>query len=264
MQTRATQTELLVPPRRLGQLLATARVQSGYSLEEATNALGPNWNALALLEVETGHRPVLDRDLAVLTALYGIPTTNLIPARSHLVLDLDEGRLEVGDRTTTLEGASVERRDVLARYLSMVYAMRDVNPGQTVPLRLPDLEILSGVLGAPRRQVEDELHQLMVRNPDVVAGRTSRLKGRLLVPVLGVLVAVTAVGTLLLVNDGDSADVTTTGGAATVATVDVGATPETSVDTSTPAGAEVPTEIGDAVVQERLPDGSPGPVEIRD
>jgi transcriptional regulator with XRE-family HTH domain len=254
MQTRATQTELLVPPRRLGQLLATARVQSGYSLEEATDALGSSWSPLALLEVETGHRPVVDRDLALLTTLYGIPTTNLIPARSHLLLDLDEGRLEVGDRTATLEGDSLERRDVLARYLSMVYAMRDVNPGQTVPLRLPDLEILSGVLGAPRRQVEDELHELMVRNPDLVSARTRRLKGRLLVPVLGVLVAVTAVGTLLLVNDSDAADVSSTGGAPAT----------TVVESPTAPAGEVPTEIGDAVVQERLPDGSPGPVETRD
>jgi hypothetical protein len=30
------------------------------------------------------------------------------------------------------------------------------------------------------------------------------------------------------------------------------------------ATAVVETEIGDAVVQERLPDGSPGPVEVRD
>ena len=29
-------------------------------------------------------------------------------------------------------------------------AMRDVRPGQSVPLRLPDLEVLSGVLGTPR------------------------------------------------------------------------------------------------------------------
>lgn len=258
MQTRATPTELLVPPRRLGQLLATARVQSGYSLDEASSAMGQHWTSLALLEIETGHRPVLDQDLASLTKLYGIPTSNLIPARSHLVVDLDEGLLEVGYETARLDGEHLERRDVLTRYLSMVYVMRDVKPGQPVPLRLPDLEILSGVLGAPRRQVEDELHSLMLDQGEVVSRRTSRLKGRLLIPVLGVVVAVTAVGTLLLVTDDSDANVATTPGDAPAVVVDPG-----TATTATDGATSVPTEIGDAVVQERQADGTPGAVTPR-
>jgi transcriptional regulator with XRE-family HTH domain len=259
MPTRATSTELLVPPRRLGQLLATARVQSGFSLDEASTAMGANWTSLALLEIETGHRPVLDNDLAALTKLYGIPTSNLIPARSHLVVDLDEGVLEVGYETAKLDGDVIERRDVLTRYLSMVYVMRDVKPGLPVPLRLPDLEILSGVLGAPRRQVEDELRELMLDSGEVVSRRTGRLRGRLLVPVIGVVVAVTAAGTLLLVTDDSDANVATTPGGTPAVTVEDG-----SSTTATDGVGSVPTEIGDAVVQERQADGTPGPVQPRD
>ena len=259
--TETTPTELLVPPRRLGQLLASARVQGGYSLDEAAHAMGPHWSSLALLEIETGHRPVLAQDLLALTRLYGIETSTLIPARSHLMVDLDERLIEVGDRSSQLEGEIVERQEVLTRYLTMVYAMRDVRPGQSVPLRLPDLEVLSDVLGTPRRQVEDELHALMATSSETLGKRAGRLRGRILVPVLGVVVAATAVGTLLLVSDDGAADVRTVPGAAVEESGDRGAPAD---DAGAGTQSEVPTEIGDAVVQERNPDGTPGPVTPRD
>lgn len=60
-----------------------APLSGGYSLVEAADSLGDTWSPLELLEVETGRRPVLDPDLEVLTDLYGIPTTSLIPERSR-------------------------------------------------------------------------------------------------------------------------------------------------------------------------------------
>jgi hypothetical protein len=156
------------------------------------------------------------------------------------VVDLSEGTLSAGGQLVQMAPSEVERRDVLARYLSMVYAMRHVDPGTVVPLRLPDLEVLEGVFAAPRRELEDELRDLMVDRNGSVAHRTSRLRGRLLVPVVGVLVAATTVGTLLLVSSDSGA----------------AAGP-------TDSGDAVEVEIGDAVVQERLPDGTPGPVVPR-
>lgn len=241
MQTRDLPPELLLPPKRLGGLLAGARVASGFSLDDAARRLGRSWTTLDLLEVETGRRPVLDPDIKVLTELYGIPTTDLIPERSHLVVDLTEGTMAAGDRIVTFAGDEVERREVLGQYLAMVYSMRDVRPGTAVPLRTPDLEILEGVLSVPRAQVEAELRDLMVHHGELVEPRLARLRGRILIPVIGVVVAATAAGMLLLVADSDASQ------------PDDGDTPVT-----------VETEIGDAVVQERLPDGSPGPVVVRD
>ncbi len=258
MQTRDLPAELLLPPKRLGALLAEARVDGGYSLTEAADALGTSWSPLTLLEVETGRRPVMDPEVKALTELYGIPTTTLIPERSHLVVDLTEGTLAAGDRTIRFESDTVERREVLAQYLAMVYSMRDVRPGTAVPLREPDLEILEGVLGVPRRNVESELHALMMSPDGHVAHRMGRLRGRLLIPIIGVVVAVTAAGTLLLVSgDSDASVVTSTDDTETVETP-AGAEP----GAETPGSPEV--EIGDAVVQERLPDGTPGPVVTRD
>ena len=240
MQISTTQPELLVPPKRLGNLLAHARVENGFSLDEASRALGGGWTPLALLEVETGRRPLQDPEVKELTSLYDIPTSTLIPARSRLTIDITEGTLEIGGEMVRFEHSDAERRDVLSRYLSMVYAMRDVDPGTTVPLRLPDLEVLEGVFSTSRQDLEDELRELMVDPHGSVGFRTRRLRGRLLVPLAGVLVAVTTVGTLLLVTNDSGA---------------AAASPD--------QGDAVEVEIGDAVVQERLPDGTPGPVVPR-
>jgi transcriptional regulator with XRE-family HTH domain len=229
--------ELLVPPRRLGNLLAQARLAGGYSLEEAAAVLGGSWNALNLLEAETGRRHLSDDEVLQITEVYEIPTSTLIPARSRLVVDITEGTLSVGGETVRFEASAPERRDVLSRYLSMVYAMRHVRPGQEVPLRDPDLEVLEGVFSRPRAQIEEELHLLMTDPTGSVGYRTNRLRGRILVPVVGVVVAATAIGTLLLVTNDSGAS----------------AGPVKS-------GDAVEVEIGDAVVQERLADGTPGPV----
>ena len=155
MQTEELPSELLLPPKRLGSLLAEARLAGGYSLVEAADQLSDAWSPVELLEVETGLRPVLDPDLEVLTDLYGIPTTSLIPERSRLVIDLDEGVLGVGSQRVVLGGETAQEREVLEQYLAMVYTMRDLRPGLSVPLRTPDLEVLSTALHASDRAARD-------------------------------------------------------------------------------------------------------------
>jgi hypothetical protein len=76
-----------------------------------------------------------------------------------------------------------------------------------------------------------------------------------LIPALGVVVAITAVGMLLLVSEESGA----------ADAVQLGSQPvsHSAVGTGSTAGSDIPVEIGDAVVQERLPDGSPGEVLTR-
>lgn len=241
MPTMELPPEVLLPPKRLGSLLAEARLAGGYSLVEAADSLGSDWSPVELLEVETGLRPVLDPDLEVLTDLYGIQTTSLIPERSRLVIDLEEGVLGVGSRQVVLGGHTSQDREVLGEYLAMVYAMRDLPPGMSVPLRTPDLEVLGSALHRPTEDLEAELRQMMLDAGVVVEPRMRRFKNRLLIPAIGLVVAATTAGMLLLVNDSDATPASD------------GANPPVAVD----------TEIGDGVVQERLPDGSPGPVEVR-
>lgn len=255
MQTSLVPRELLVPPRRLGQLLAGARISQGFSLDEAAWELGPKWSSLSLLEIETGHRLATDADLRSLADFYGIVTDSLIPERSKLQLDLTEGVLSAGHHATKLGADKVHRRDVLSSYLSMVYVMRDIKPGHAVPLRLEDLDTLSIALEAPRRSIEDELRLMMVNEVGNLGRRTSRLRGRLLVPIIGVVVAVTVAGTLLLVSEDSGASELPHGPKDVAGSV---------VDGDSAATTGAPVDIGQATFQERLPDGTPGPVQFRD
>jgi transcriptional regulator with XRE-family HTH domain len=236
--------ELLVPPRRLGRLLAQARVARGLSLDDVCEDLDGRLAPLELLEVETGRRPVSDQDLQALADLYDVETSTMVPERSVLTIDLDDGTISAGRTSTEIHDAA-GRQDVLSKYLALVYSMRGEDPGGTVPLRLADLDVLAAAFDVDRRTVEDELQGLMVVTPEPVKKRFRLLRGRLLVPVVGVLVAGTAAGTLVLVPaDDSSADDTQP-----VATV--AGTPNPEV------------RIGDAVVQERSADGGAGPVRTR-
>lgn len=259
-----TPTELLVPPRRLGRLLADARMSRGMSLEHVSAGLGGRLSDLDLLEIETGRRAVADGDIQVLAELYGLETAAMIPARSRLVVDLDEGTIQLGGTAVSVDRPE-GREDVLGRYLAMVYAMRDARPGEAVPLRLDDLEVLSDVLALSRRDVEDRLHRMMLQQPEPVRRRFKLLRGRVVVPVVGVLVAATAAGALLLVDVDDSgADQgrLTTDPIEAIVPADDG--PAGGADADAPVAPVNPrTEIGDAVVQERNPDGTPGSVEVR-
>ena len=62
------------------------------------------------------------------------------------MIDLDEGVSASGTRRSSLGGDTVQEREVLGQYLAMVYTIRDLRPGLTVPLRTPDLEVLSTAL----------------------------------------------------------------------------------------------------------------------
>lgn len=237
--------ELLVPPRRLGALLASTRIDRGLSLAEAADALGEGWGSLDLLEVEAGRRPVTDDQILNLTSLYGIGTSDLVPARSHLVVDMQERTLAAAGRTVELGRGRVSRRQVLGRYLAMICAMRGIEPGEPMALRRDDLEVLAVLFGTTSEQIKVDLEAAVRNHHELVEPWSQRLKGRVMVPALGVVVAATAFGTLLL------------------AAGDTGAQPALVVDDPLTPTTVAEVQIGDAVMQERLPDGTPGPVVIR-
>lgn len=242
MYSRSNTEEPVVPPHRLGELLCEARLKQGLSLDAAASELGPDWSALTLLEVETGYRSLPDQDLLTLTNLYQVATAELIPSRSHLVLEIDDRMLNRGNLTVHFVDGEDDEHEVLTRYLAALYAMRGIEPGQILPLRQPDLHILSEALGRPAADIEHDLIAMMVSSEEAVRTRGNRIRNRVLIPALGVIVAVTAVGILLMVSDDSSA---------------AGSGPAGDRPSVTSA---VPVDIGDAVVQERLPDGSPGEV----
>ena len=242
---------MLVPPRRLGRLLAEARLERGMTVADVCEEIGGALDEVELLEVETGRRALGDQDLKTLTELYGLKTSSMVPSRSRLVIDLEEGVIEADGTTAQLpdDDGPAGREDVLSKYLALVYSMRDQEPGSTITLRLGDLDVLAKALDSDRRTIEDELVALMVASPEPVKKRFRLLRGRTVVPVVGVLVATTAAGALVLTDAKESS----------AAEVD-----PTAVEQPAPAVAPTnPTVvIDDAAFQEREADGTPGPVQV--
>ncbi|HBX78171.1 MAG TPA: hypothetical protein DEG43_11020 [Acidimicrobiaceae bacterium] len=232
----------LVPPRRLGSLLSSARASKGLTIEDLAHSAGGKFSLSTLSSIERGTHDVTEIELGVLADIYELEATIAVPSRSKLVVDLEEGLLRVEGNESRIPRHQANRQDVLSRYLAMVYTMRHVEAGREITLRVDDLEVLGSALRVGSQTLESDLVSLM-RNPnDVVGWRTRILRTKMTIPAAGLLVAFCGVGALLLVPSGSD-------------------TPTQS--TVVPIAATVETQIGDAVVLERAADGSPGAITVR-
>lgn len=225
---------LLVPPVRLGRLLGEARQVTGESLEDLTRRCGLAYEEDFFSAVEAGRAPLDEPLVRWLAELYGVHAGAIVPARSQLIIDLTEGRLSVGDVHAAF--ADPDPDQILTNYLALVYSLRGLPVGTPIPVRQIDLAVLSEALRQPSRQVSSSLGRMMTGGTDQVREHAWGLRRRLVVPVAGILVGLTAVGGLLLVrSDGAAANDSST----------VPAGPSVS------ATASAPAQIGEAVVIER-------------
>ena len=247
----------VVPPRRLGALLSSERVRRGLTIEQISEASAGRLPLHRLSSIERGTARFSDDELALVIDLYGVAPSSLVPERSQLMIDLDEGLLWVNETSNRARvRPSAGRDDVLSRYLAMVYSMRHIEPGTRVSLRIDDVDVLGRALRAGTDTIIADLDSLMSRDDGPVSWRLRLLKSRVVVPAAGVLVAFCAAGALLLVQ----------GNAAASAEV---RSPDTSTTSTAPATATAvspataPVSVGTAVVQERNADGTPGPVRPR-
>jgi hypothetical protein len=194
-------TSTLVPPRRLGTLLRRARRSAGMELTELTAPSG--LTVVELEDIEYGRRDLDDALLSVLVRTYGIEDAQLVPERSQLVIDLDDGRISV--EGTDDVGATPGPDAVLARYLGLVYRLRGLPVGAPLPLRDVDIEVLSSALELASEEVESRLHRLM-RDRTRISEDQRRIRRQLLMPLVGIVVAATGIGTLVLVAQREPAE----------------------------------------------------------
>ncbi|MEM9465837.1 MAG: helix-turn-helix domain-containing protein [Actinomycetota bacterium] len=195
-----TDTATLVPPRRLGALLRQSRVAAGVSLEALAD---PALTVVDLDDIEHGRRLVDDELLQHLVGLYGVEDANLLPKRSQLVIDLDEGRVAIDEAdvdTGELSGPDA----VLARYLALVYHLRELPLGTAIALRDLDLDVLSSALELDTDEVTRRLQSLM-DDEDAIERDQKRIRRRMLLPLVGVVIAAVSGGALLLVAEADEA-----------------------------------------------------------
>ena len=252
-----TEGSVLVPPLRLGALLRQARTAAGLEIGELAERT--DLSTMDLDEVEHGRRSIDDELLSRLIVLYGVEDAGLVPPRSHLVIDLDEGRVEVHDHGSAAIGLPEPAAPdaILARYLALVYRLRELPLGTPLSLRDIDLDVLSTALHLDSHEVEHRLHRLMA-DEETIEHDQRRIRRRLLLPLVGVVIAATAVGTLLLVAEDDPAPAPAPAGSVVVepgparvadpVVVDATSTPPSIADAAVVDASPVVTDIGDPAV----------------
>jgi transcriptional regulator with XRE-family HTH domain len=227
----------IVPPRRLGLLLADARADRGLTIDDVASRSGLDAGKLAL--IESGESHLTEAQLATVLTGYGTTLEELLPVRKQVVLDLDGGQLLVAEEVVALQDAPTAD-DVLSAYLSLVYTLRRATPGEAVVLRGFDVAVLAKALDLAEPEVETRLHDLMASPTAEVSRLTKVFRSKLLLPIVGAVVVATALGTVLVLRNDDRSTPPPTG----VRTTEV-----------------PPAEVIPPANQERNSDGSSGPVQ---
>ncbi len=199
-----TGTTSVVPANRLGQLLAEARLRQGADLEDF--AARSSFTVGELSDLESGHRTLSDSLVSEVTSLYEIDCGPIVPQRAELTIDLTDSTMSAAGRAVRLDSAAHDH--VLERYLSLVYVLRNNNPGTQVPLRDEDIAILAASLAEREELIEEQLLRAMADEHETVNGLVSWFRRRLWVPTAGALVGAVSIGTLVLVSSDTNAATT--------------------------------------------------------
>ncbi len=194
-------TSTIVPANRLGQLLVEARLREGTDLEELSAR--SDFTVGELSDFEAGHRVLNDMIVQTITHLYSIDCGPIIPQRAELTIDLNENVMMAAGHALPL--SSAEHDHVLERYLSLVYVLRNSEPGRVVPLRDEDVSILATSLAQKQEFVHEQLLRSMDTERDSVNGLFNWFKQRLWVPGAGAVVGAVSVGTLVMLSTDQSA-----------------------------------------------------------
>jgi hypothetical protein len=189
----------LVPPARLGTMLAQARAASHLSLPDLVARSQGHFSVGDLELLERGAVAVVDQDVEAAAALYGVDLSQSTRGHAELIIDRSEGKLAIGESTGRF-APNDDDRDVMIRYLSLVYRLRNSAPGQILPARNGDLEVLAQVFSSTPEQVRLALEDLMLHHAPALRETHSILRRRIAIPAIGVLVALTAVGGLVLMS----------------------------------------------------------------
>jgi hypothetical protein len=153
--------QTLVPPSRLGSLLTEHRTRRGLTIDELRLDAILDFSAEELRQIEQGQRPLTDDQVHRLMTAYRASSGPLVPERVELTVDLHHGAMFAGSRTKVLP-ADATLDDVLGRYLSLLYLMRGLEPGNTLPLRSDDLTVLSNAVDLNIAEIEGRLFELML------------------------------------------------------------------------------------------------------
>jgi transcriptional regulator with XRE-family HTH domain len=247
MPSHPTSSTLLVPPRRFGELLVTRRQELGRTSADLEAAALGRFSAGDLRQFESGLAAPTDEQLRHLAVIYGLDLSSITPQRAVLELDLREGIVSIGDEAERFRPTD-DDREILLRYLAIVYRMRAINPGVSIPARVDDLATLAQIFSTTTTDIHAILDSLMLQERSEIRRRHQELRRRLVVPALGVLVALTSIGGLVLVRHSDATAKAT---ALPVPSAAIAVQIGDALTITRGAGDGVGYAIGDAIVIER-------------
>jgi len=151
------------PSSSVAERLRNAREHAGLTLDAVSFTTGLLRSYVAALEA--GRRRPLPAEVDRLARAYGADLSDLLPVRRPVEVDAAAGRITVDGRERRLRDAA-DQREVYAAYLFLLYAVRGAAPGQRIPLRSSDVELLMQVVGEDAETIEQRLVQLMGCTPE--------------------------------------------------------------------------------------------------
>lgn len=264
--TLASALETLVPPARLAALLIEARTSVGLELSDIELAGEGRFSMGDLRQIEAGSVTLSDNELRTIARIYNVDLATVAPGRSILEIDRSEGLLIVGGNSKRFLPDDDDRK-IMLRYLALVYKMRDTKPGAPLGPRDNDLAVLAEVFGCSVLDVRDQFDHLTTSAVREIQSFHGSLGWRKILPGIGVLVAITAMGGLLLTQQHNPGPVRTAATPAVGAHISIGEPLVISrvSAVSSVAGSDEGIRIGDPVtVTAETTPSSPKAINIGD
>ena len=159
-----------------------------------------------LRQIEAGSVTLSDNELRTIARIYNVDLSTVAPGRSVLEIDRSEGLLIVGGSAKRFLPDDDDRK-IMLRYLALVYKMRDTKPGALLGPRDNDLAVLAEVFGCSILDVRDQFEHLTTTAAREIKSLHGSLRWRKVLPGIGILVAITAMGGLLLTQQHSPAPV---------------------------------------------------------
>jgi transcriptional regulator with XRE-family HTH domain len=182
-----TQTRTTSQQQPVAQRLSAARERAGLSLDDAAVATGLLRSYLASLE--DGRRRPLPGEAERLSRAYDVDLSDVLPARRPVQVDWDAGTMAIDGHERRVRDLT-DDREVYAAYLFLLCTVRGARPGERVPLRSSDVDLLMRVLGQDAATIERRLVQLMgCSSGEASMLRTVLLRHRALTAAVGAAAA---------------------------------------------------------------------------
>lgn len=164
------------PARRIGEVLAEKRLESGLSQSEAAEAAGEAIGRRRLERIEAGRRRATTAELIELASAYGTSLGDFLPSRRGLDIDVYRGRVEIATDDAVVVGAFSDPAEIPATYVEVVRVLRGLDSPGAFVLRDEDVDVIARLVGTPRKRLVRELEAAMEAVDEAVSQRVVRVE----------------------------------------------------------------------------------------